>query len=225
MNTEQNNPICTNRPSAASRRHPKGTLAFTLVEIMVAAVLFIITSLALAASLIQNDKFTNLLSYRTQALNISMGMVEQMRAISYGDLLAYCNNAFNISPTGTQTTINVNITDPWHASTNSSVPGNYLQIQLPINQFTDSSGNVHTPSPSTQNWCAANVPMDVSTQAQVMPMQWWLTIDNNVQSGSGTACDVFEITLVYQWQVPGTSAPVWQSGTIRLVIPNSVPAS
>jgi len=230
MDTEQNDSICRNRLSAGPRRRSR-TGGFTLAEIMVATVIFSIMSLALGASLIQNDKFTNALSYRTQALNISMGMVEQMRNIAYIDMLSYCNNVAGIG-TGTQTTINVAVMDPWQANPDSTgfARANYQLIQLPINQLTMSitaaDGTVSTPTFTNNNWLQTSIPMDTSKTAQQMPIRWWLAVTRNVQTSqygattATSACDAFEISLIYQWQIPGVKNPTWQSGVIRLAITN-----
>jgi prepilin-type N-terminal cleavage/methylation domain-containing protein len=230
MDTEQNDSICRNRLSAGPRQRSR-TGGFTLVEIMVATVIFTITSLSLAASLIQNQRFTTALSYRTQALNISMGIVEQLRQISYPNMQAYCK-AVAVSAS-TTTTIDVDIMDPLNASTdytqNTGAPPNYRRVQLPF-QLTLSTGaenllgagaTAYT-SNSTTNWYQTAIPMDLSKSAQQMPIRWWLTVYYNVQTGAGTACDAFEMVLIYQWQIPGTKSPAWQSGTIRLINPNDL---
>jgi prepilin-type N-terminal cleavage/methylation domain-containing protein len=223
MDTDQSDPISGNQFHAGPRR-PSGTRGFTLAEIMVATVIFTITSLALAASLIQNTRFTTALSYRTQALNISMGIVEQIRQMAYLDILGYCNKAYGLPSTALFSTVNVVIMDPLNTNTTyANAPANYQQIQLPINQFTEVNGTVHT----GPTWLQTNVPMDLTPAAAKMPIRWWLTINNNQQPNSTTGvatCDVLEIVLTYQWQIPGTTTPTWQSGTIRLIIPNDAAA-
>jgi type II secretory pathway pseudopilin PulG len=228
MDTIANDRIYRNRFSACPGQSSR-TRAFTLAEVMVATVIFTITSLALTASFIQNQRFTTALSYRTQAVNISMGMVEQIRQISYPDMQAICYKvAGATSAANTPTTINVVIMDPANISTDTTIAPNYRQIQLPINQLTfsvpikDSSGNTVS-SVSNNNWYTTSVPIDLSPSAPSMPIRWWLAIDYNIQTGT-TACDAFEIVLIYQWQVPGTKSPPWQSGTIRLVCPDNVTA-
>jgi hypothetical protein len=61
-----------------------------------------------------------------------------------------------------------------------------------------------------------------------MPMKFWLTFKyNTVVSGSSTITapgQVFEITLVYQWQQPGSSSSSnWESGVIKAVVKNPMP--
>jgi Tfp pilus assembly protein PilV len=229
MDTEQNDPICRNRLSAGPRRRSR-TGGFTLAEIMVATVIFTITSLSLAASLIQNQRFTTALSYRTQALNVSMGMVEQIRQIPYPIMQTYCKAVV----AGTTTTIDVDIMDPLNTSTDytagTGAPPNYRRVQLPF-QLTLSTGaetvlntgtSTFTSNSAANAWYQTSIPMDLSQSAQQLPIRWWLTVYYNVQSGAGTACDAFEMVLVYQWQIPGTRSPAWQSGTIRVINPNDL---
>jgi prepilin-type N-terminal cleavage/methylation domain-containing protein len=204
MDTEHSNPTGRNHFSTgACKRSCAG--GFTLVEIMVATVIFTITSLALASSFIQNEKFTRAISYRTQATTISMGMVEQIRWVAYSQIPAAVA-AGNIP---------VVVMDPANINTDSGTPAGYRPISLLINSFTSTVAT----SSSNATWTTTTIPVDTDLAAPKMPIRWWLTINQNTTTGSG-ACDAYEITLIYQWQIPGNTANPWQSGTIRLLNPN-----
>jgi hypothetical protein len=178
---------------------------------MVGAAIFTLVAISLTAALIQNERATRTLSYRTQAITITMGMVEQIRTISFLDLTNICNNVS--AGTGTGDTIAVQIMDPANDSPDPDVPAGYRVIQLPINDLDGVSKKT--------SWFTTSIPLDTSTTAPRLPLRWWLRLSRRL-STTDPVCDVYELCLIYQWQMPGTPSAPWQSGVIRIVTPNDI---
>lgn len=173
----------------------------TLVEVMVATVIFSILSLGITATYIQSLRYAKIISHRTQAINTAMSMVEQLREKGFTDLL---NDYY--TPT-TPPDFVVKIVDP---TASSAVPSYYADLTLPI--------NVRGATTLKSSWTDVDVTVDSDPSAPKMPMKFWLTI--NRDNGTGTSLhEVFQIQLSYQWRSPGGTSTSWKNGNMRITAP------
>jgi len=228
-------------PDTRSRR----TRATTLVEVMVAAIIFTITAISIGTLFLNNNKMSMRLRYRTNATNVALNILEQIRVLNYANLNdVYANSA----PTSvTSPYIRVIIADPnapdysalalpdptslTHPGigvkdTSGASPGPAVPAKF---QYIDVTINVRDGVEKNTTWTTfpnGGLPLSTSSTGSRMPMNLWLTLKYNpTVSGDATmpaAGEVFEIVLVYQWQQPGQAE--WNSGTVRTVVPNPGPA-
>lgn len=222
---------------ANQRRTPAG---FTLVEVMIAATIFLMTAMSIGALFVQNNKMSMRLRYRTNATNAALNILEQIRVLDFTSL----DTLYTKSATESGAFIRVLIGDP-NAPDHSAVaapdptgtppalapgfgadtiPLKYENLDLVINVR---DGVIVPPLNST--WNTFSVPLTNSTSPTArMPMRYWLTLKYNTAiSGDATIVatgQAFEIVLVYQWQQPGTPASSpWESATVRAVVQNQSP--
>lgn len=179
----------------------------TLPEVMMAAVIFTIVAVSLTAALIQNYRIARSESYRTQVINCTMGVVEQLRARSFTDLEEIYKNY-------TTETYLVQIIDPLNFTAGKDaddrdIPAGYRQFKLPI--------NVRDGVVVKSDWTTVDVPLDTDGKLR-LNLRYWLDVKLNL-SVSGNKCDVYEARLVYQWRKPGDTTSPWQSGAFRVAVP------
>lgn len=219
-------------PGTRARR----TRATTLVEVMVASIIFTLTAVSIGTLFVQNNKMSTLLRYRTNATNAALNILEQLRVLDFDSL----NNVYLASAPNTVTGayIRVIVADPNAPDYSANhpepldtvnpgfgvdpVPASYQKIDVLLN-VRDAVVKNNTTWSLYPN---GGLPMANATSISRMPLRFWLTLKyNETVSGSSTITtakgQAFEIILVYQWQQPGSST--WQSGTVRAVVPNPSP--
>jgi type II secretory pathway pseudopilin PulG len=233
------------RGRPATHRHSH-TTAFTLVEVMIAAVLFTFVALTVSALVIQNNNMTTRLRYKTNATNAALNILEQIRVLDFTNLTTlYTKSSPLNSPPCTYAYLRVLITDPNapdltgltepapddattpgfqsdYPSSTYSVPPRYRNIDLKL--------NVRDNTEIYSNWTACDLPLQSTATSgkTTMPMRFWLTFKyNTLISGSSTITatgQVFEITLVYQWKQPASSSSSsWESGVVKAAVKNRMP--
>jgi type II secretory pathway pseudopilin PulG len=223
-------------PGAHHRRARTG--AFTLVEVMIAAILFTLVSLSIGFLYVQNNRMATRLRYRTNATNAALNVLEQIRVLDFSNLLVLHTTAS--SPTNAPAYIRVLIADPNavdHTTLDAPDPTNtsaapwagFGADTIPLKfQNLDVYINVLDGTEVQSAWNTCTLPLESSPTAPRMNMRFWLTLKyNTVVSGDAAITatgQVFEIILVYQWQQPGSSASsVWSSGTVKAVVQNPMP--
>lgn len=190
---------------------------FTLVEVMIATLIFSMLAISTTSVFIQNNRVMATLRYRTHATNAALSVVEQLRLHQFSTIKSYHDVAAS--------TILVSLADPTYtrpipdrdlypaANGMLGVPDGYRPIPLKINVID----NVE----KIASWTPVELPLETSANAPKLKAQFWTTINANI-SISSPVVEVYEIVVVYQWRNPASSAP-WQSGTVRLVVPNPNP--
>ena len=213
--------------------------AFTLVEVMIAPILFVMMAISISTFFLQNNKMSMTLRYRTNATTAALNILEQIRVLDYDSLRTLHNSSAPL--TVTNAFVRVLITDPnapdhtsWSAPdpTSSTAPG-FGADKIPLKyQNLDVVINVRDGVVKNSAWNvpSSGLPLESSATATRMPMRFWLTLNYNGTAVSSDTTipvgDVFEIVLVYQWQQPGSSpTSEWQSGTVRAVVQNPTPRS
>ncbi len=172
----------------------------TLVEVMVAAAMFALVATSLVGIFMQSQRFSYFLGYRTQAVTISLSILEQLRFRQYAEIL----DVYNAGNAGNLT---VTLPDPSDAS-------GYTNLTLPV--------NLRDNTEYRRNWTTVSVAVDPSPGAPRLPMRFFLHLKRN-HSVSTPKVDVFEVVLLYQWLRGGASDSDWQTGNVRLVVPNLNP--
>jgi hypothetical protein len=225
--------------SSAPAGRGNGIAGFTLVEVMIAAILFVGMALSITAFFLQNNKMSMALRYRTNATTAALNILEQIRVLDYDSLNTLYTTSAPIAVTNAF--VRVLITDPnapdhtsWTAPdpTSTTTPG-FGADKIPLKyQNLDVVINVRDGVIKNSAWNvpALGLPLESSATALRMPMRFWLTLNYNnaaVSTDTGVpAGDVFEIVLVYQWQQPGSAATSpWESGTVRAVVQKPTPRS
>lgn len=177
----------------------------TLVEVLVAMVLFAMLSVGLSATFVFNLKSAKTLNYRTQAVNAAMSVAEQIRGVGYSDLLNL--HYREVSPEKFQ----IKLLDPSATAATATVPSYYRLFELPVNVVGIKTVN--------SDWSSTDVAVGGKASARKLKMRFWVSL-NLDQSFTAPVRQVFQLVLIYQWQDPASASPTWQSGTIRIAVPN-----
>ena len=180
----------------------------TLVETMVATLIFALAAAGVTGTYMRSMKSTTTLRYSTTAASAALNILEQVRILQYANLKTLHDSATS------STTIPVLIADP-NAAIVSGVPVGYRQISLNLNVL-DGVTQLNA------TWTPANIPMEKSTTAATLQMQFWLTLKQDV-STVAPIVETMELALIYQWKPPGYSGSGWQTGTIHSLVPNQSP--
>ena len=93
--------------------------------------------------------------------------------------------------------------------------GGYQTVSIPV--------NVRDGVRISSNWHAVEVVVDPDDSAPKLPMRFFFSL-NKVKPVVGTKVDLFEVVLLYQWLGKGKSTTEWQTGNVRLIIPNLNPS-
>ena len=173
----------------------------SLVEVMVSATIFSFAATALVGLFLQNQRFASFLSYRSQAVTASLSVLEQLRFRQYAEM----DDVYNA---GSHGVIAIELVDP-------SASGGYQTVSIPV--------NVRDGVRISSNWHATEVVVDPDDSAPKLPMRFFFTL-NKVKPVIGTKVDLFEVVLLYQWLGKGKSTTEWQTGNVRLIIPNLNPS-
>ena len=173
----------------------------TLVEVMVASVIFTMLAMGLTAGYIQNMRMAKAQAFRTQAINTAMTILEQLRANGYSDL----RTNFHALPN--PPAFVVKLLDPTQTTVE---PTGYRDFELPI--------NVRDGTELTDTWTDTELRIETSATAPTLPMRFWLTLDRDVAE-TGDIHAVFQLTLFYQWRTPGDSSTDWKTGNLRMAVP------
>jgi prepilin-type N-terminal cleavage/methylation domain-containing protein len=182
--------------------HEHTIKGMTLVEVMVSATIFAFAATALVGLFIQNQRFSTYLSYRAQAVTASLSILEQLRFRQYAELEDIYND-------GTSGSISIDVVDP-------SITGGYNTLTIPI--------NVRDGVKVTEVWQGAQIVVDPDNSAPKLPMKFFFML-TKVKPTSGTKVDLFEVVLLYRWLGKGKSTADWQTGNVRLIVPNLNPIS
>ena len=230
--------VSTNRVTSGFVHSSKKAAAFTLVEVMVAALIFTILSISITALFVQNNQMSARLRYRTTATNAALNVLEQVRVVDFNGLLSLYNSSATIpgsyvrvlvadpnapDHTGLAAPVATLVAPDTPGVGADAIPLGYQNLDLLINV----RDGVTTPVLNSA-WNTCTLPLNTSTTGVRMPMRFWLTLRYNTTISGDPAVtatgQVFEIALVYQWQQPGTpSSSQWDSASVRAVVTNQNP--
>lgn len=172
----------------------------TLVEVMVASGILAFVATALLGVFLQNQRFSYHLAYRSQAVTTSLSLLEQLRFRQYAEIA----DIYNLGVDGS---VDVTIVDP-------STSEGYSTLTLPVNVLDGTEVN--------EDWTGASIVVDPDASAVRLPMRFFLCLSQNRATGAN-AVDVFEIVLLYRYQQAASGGGEWQTGNVRLVVPNLNP--
>jgi hypothetical protein len=164
---------------------------------MVASAILAMVATTLVGVFLQNSRYSYILSYRTQAVTTSLSILEQLRFRQYAEVA----DVYNAGASGN---ITVTIADPSSAS-------GYADLVLPVNVRDDTEVN--------SSWTNTSIVVDPDPNAPRLPMRFFLHLKRNF-SNSGDKIDVFEVVLLYQFKRSGEADTAWNSGNVRLIVPN-----
>ncbi len=173
----------------------------TLVEVMVATAIFTMLATGLTATYVQNMRMAKAQSFRTQAINTAMTVLEQLRSNGYSDLRTVYHEP--ASPPA----FTVKLLDPTQMAVD---PTGYRDLSLPIN-VRDGTGLVG-------DWTETELIIETRADAPRLPMRFWVTLDRDTAE-TGEVHAVFQLTLFYQWRTPGSSSNDWKTGNLRMAVP------
>lgn len=211
----------------------RGLRGFTLVEVMVSTFLFTLIGLSVAASLVENMQMSTRLRYRTQAVNVALNFLEQVRVMQYSSVKDLCTKAAINSSTYLRLIVQDSgaadytaIASPSPTDTTpgygvQEVPLGYQYYDMKINvvngTVTNTAANTYS---GTSGFAVENTATGTVTVR--MPMKFWLTIKYNEIISSDPLVtakgEAVEIVITYYWQDPTSSD--WKAGTIRAAIVN-----
>jgi type II secretory pathway pseudopilin PulG len=169
----------------------------TLVEVMVGTGLLALVGAALVGLFIQNFRMSKLQSFRSQAITTSLTIVEQMRFMQYPQI----ETVYNAGASGS---FSIQVVNPTTGT-------DYSTITLPV--------HVRDGTTINSTWTTANIVVDPDSSRPLLPMRFLLSLRRNRQT-TGTKVDLFEIVLLYQYLIEGSSTGRWQTGNVRLIVPS-----
>lgn len=172
----------------------------TLVEVMVSATIFSFAATALCGLFLTNQRFSTYLGYRSQAVTASLSVLEQLRFRQYAEL-------DDIHVAGSSGAISIDMIDPLTSS-------GYKTVAIPV--------NVRDGVKISQDWKSTEITVDPDVAAPKLPMEFFFML-TKVKPSTGTQVDLFEVVLLYRWRGQGKAIADWQTGNIRLIIPNLNP--
>lgn len=185
----------------ASRRS-----GFSLVEVMVAAVIFTLLAVSATSVFLQNNRMMATLRTRTHVTNTALSIVEQLRLNEFATIKGFHDAA---TPA-----ILINLPDPTYTAVAPDVSG-YRPTSLNINVLDGVQKNA--------NWTYSDLFVESSTTALKTKARFWTAINANI-SASSPVVEVYEVAIMYQWKNPAAKPnDPWQSNTIRLTVPNPNP--
>jgi|GEM_PF-3217685 len=185
----------------------QGRFGYSLVEVMVAAVIFTIVGLSTTSVFLQNNRLMTALRYRTHVTNTALSIVEQLRLNQFTTIKGYHDTAASA--------IQVNLPDPTYIPTGSELTG-YRPVSLNINVLDGVVQNNTT-------WTSVDLFLENSPKAPKLKARFWTTLNANL-SASTPVVEIYEVAVMYQWKNAADSASApWQSSTIRVAIPNPNP--
>ena len=226
------------RSRLAARRRSR-TAAFTLVEVMIAAIIFTMTAISVGTMFLQNNNMSMRLRYRTNATNAALNILEQVRVLNFDTLNTFYTTSAPTTVTGAY--VRVLISDPnapdhtaYAAPDSDGSPPGVGADPIPLRyQNLDLVLNVRDGVLKNATWSPVLLPLSSSTTSTRMKMRFWLTLKYNQTVSADTTVtahgQVFEIALVYQWKAPGAATASastttgWESGTVRAVVQNPNP--
>jgi len=173
----------------------------TLVEVMVATVLFTILALSLSAAYVQNLRMSKIQVYRTQAINTAVSILEQFRVEGHADIVTKYYDPADPGP------VLVRLLDP----TNTTVaPTGYRTFEIPFNVRDDEELN--------DQWTETNLDISGDANGGRLPIRFWLTLRRDA-TDTDPIYDVFQVVLIYQWRSPGAQPGAWETGNFRIAVP------
>lgn len=189
------------QPSNLSRRG-----GFSLVEVMVAAVIFTMLAVSATSVFLQNNRMMATLRYRTHVTNTALSIVEQLRLNEFATIKGFHDAA---TPT-----VLINLPDPTYVAAAPDISG-YRPTSLNINVLDGVQKNT--------NWTYTDLFVESSTTAPKAKARFWTAINANISAASPVV-EIYEVAIMYQWKNPAAKATdPWQSNTIRLTVPNPNP--
>jgi Tfp pilus assembly protein PilV len=175
----------------------------SLVEVMVATILFAFMAIGLTATFTMNLRMAKSFGYRTQAVNTAMSIAEQIRATGYSDIL---DNYYTLVSPASFTT---RLVDP---TATAATPACYRDFTLPLNVIDTTT--------VVDSWTTTDVTVEPSATAPKLPMRFWLTLVRDDDTAT-TIHQVFRLALVYQWRSPASPNSEWLTEVVRIVVPNA----
>jgi type II secretory pathway pseudopilin PulG len=189
-------PLPTQRPRKPLVR------AFSLVEVMVAAGMFAITSTALTALFLQNLRFSKWQVDNVQVTNTSFGFLDQIK--NKGANAMY--STYQATTAGTPQTITVTCVDP------SDPKDGYQDLNLKINAKDGAEVD--------KVWTNTYLKLGSLPTSPSIPVSYWVSIKRNVNAPNTTPVrDVLEVTVICSWTV-GTSHRTLNQMQIAFPAPN-----
>lgn len=223
--------ILMNAPS--TNRSRPGRRGMTLIEVMVAALIFSFSATALVTLFIQNSRFARAITLRTVATTAAIGISEQIRAYAYGDYEAFHNAPTTsnmlvelFDPRVTDNSAAIDTSDPEAVTMAKRATESGMRLlKLPINAADGTTVNaawteVSLPMSVTEDGKSMTLPINLRFWVDSQHRQPTVTVDKDGKKVVITRCQLFEIALVYQWKNPNYSNSKWHSGVIRMVTPN-----
>jgi prepilin-type N-terminal cleavage/methylation domain-containing protein len=224
------------------RRQP--TRGMTLVEVMIASLLFAIMAIGVTGVMIQNLRFATKQSYRTQVIAESIGVIDQLRLQNYNAV----NNAYNtyvsdhvvpqfpvqfLDPSKIVSTGDTEDTEVYAATTNF-VPDGYRVENLKVNAIDGTATGApwnagikiamdfnpdatHAAGKSGEE--IAGAAAAAVAQAPDIQVDYWLTLKRNESVTAAPYHSVYEMVLLYRWKEPGNPGDDYQYGNLRLALP------
>jgi len=182
----------------------------TLTEVMISTALLMLVAGGLASSYILNMRLARAHACRTHAVNTALGMVEQIRAMGYAELRDIYFTPSNPQPVPFQ------FVDPVQTTVQ---PTGYSRVDVP---FNNRAGTV-----LVSTWTEVLVPLDNDPAVPGLPMRYWMRLDRDSgttlpTSGALDSTSIhamMQVTLFYEWQVPGAASNRWIGGDLRVAIP------
>ncbi len=169
-------------------RHPKR--AFSLVELIVAMVVFSIAALGLTKTVFQSRKMAEGSIYMTTAHGVAFGYAEQLMAMDFGDVMT-CYNDPDVA-------LEMRALSP--STKSSSVE---VEDLLYFGAWTEKD-------------IVVDIRQEGSTEKAIeMPMRF--RIDGNYLNSGADPREAIEVTLSYSYKTPARRNDEWVQDDIRFV--------
>ncbi len=183
----------------------------TLVEVMIGLGVLSLNVIGLSTAMIQAQRMSYQAIYQNAAFHAAQGFLEQIRSMPYTDFEAAYADPDNVTlPTLSTSALSSDVIfdDPltFQASLGSGSlvrnPNAYDEKQVVIDIRED------------ENEIGETVYTEI-----IMPIRFTLDLVNLSEGPGGqTPLDAFEVSLVFQYEVPSASGPYWKTGKLVTVV-------
>jgi prepilin-type N-terminal cleavage/methylation domain-containing protein len=203
-------------PSTATLRLAKPhSRAFTLVEVMVATIIFAMGAMSVTAFFLQNIRYAAWQAKNVHVVNTSFGIADQIKNMGADAIY----KAYLAADTTTPITLNVTTVDP------TDLVDGYKTLALTINQkdtaITTGASTAVTTKLITTSWNNVTLKMGRLTGSPSIPVDYWITIRRNVSAPTTTpAFDILELTLIDRWSGSGISTKTLSQIQLSFPAPN-----